>query len=69
MGKLDQRNDGGGDPNFRVVGFQELKSGQAEDAIADGARAYEQATRYSITTGSLTSMVAGRKHISLLHAW
>ena len=68
VGKLNQGHDGWGDPDFGEIGFRKLQGREGQDAIAKRARTYEQPPDYSITTGSLISRVAGRKHISLLQA-
>src|ERR1700761_4554082 len=46
---------------------------RVQEAVSSRVSAYSgqraMPVCYSIVTGTLTSMVAGRKHISLLHAW
>ncbi len=69
IGELHQRDDGRGDPDFGVIGFEKFQRGEGDDAIADAAGTDEQTAGYSITTGSLTSTVDGRKHMSLPQAW
>jgi hypothetical protein len=69
VGELNQRNDGRGNPDFGVIRLQKFQRGKRNNAIPNAAGANQQPPRYSITTGSFTSIVDGRKHISLLQAW